>query len=55
MQVYKDKDFMKRAGHYIARSISNQHVKTSKQQKLSYNDIVPVYQILFLDYVEYDD
>ena len=55
MQVYKDKDFMKRAGLYIARSISNQHVKSSKEQKLSYNDIVPVYQILFLDYVEYDD
>ena len=40
MQVYKDKDFMKRAGLYIARLISNQHVKSSKEQKISYNDIL---------------
>ena len=40
MQAYKDKDFMKRADLYIVRSISNQHVKLSKEQKLSYNDIL---------------
>ena len=46
MQVYKGKDFMKRADLYIARSISNQYVKSSKEQKLSYNDVILVYQII---------